>query len=80
MFEWLTNLFGGKKSEPKYGVLSLVVNKGKYKSANKDYWHVKVQLKSSDLSVTDVDLLLTDHEVNRAVERAVKNPEDVNDE
>ena len=46
-----------------------VENKGRYKTAQPFYWHIKDQ--------DDVDYLFTDSALKEAEKRAEKNPEDI---
>tara|TARA_B100002019_G_C21104743_1_gene515345 strand:+ start:488 stop:760 length:273 start_codon:yes stop_codon:yes gene_type:complete len=46
-----------------------VENKGRYKTAQPFYWHIKDQ--------NDVDYLFTDSALKEAEKRAEKNPEDI---
>jgi len=65
MWRWLT---GNKK----LGVLTAVANMKAYQSANDAYMHVTVR----NVDGIDIDLLLTQNDIDRAVKRAEKNKED----
>ena len=49
-----------------------VPNTQQYQSANPNYYFVRLRVDNGDVE----QLMLTEHEFNRAVERASKHPED----
>lgn len=55
------------------GDLQTVENKNAHRLAAKEYKHLRVQLENGE----EIHILLTEKELNRAIERAKKNPEDL---
>lgn len=55
------------------GDMQKVFNKNPHWAALSEYNHIRVQLADG----TELSLLLTDKEVQRGIERAEKNPEDL---
>jgi len=55
------------------GPIIRVQNKDAYQTANEEYWALRVRFSSGK----SVDMLLTEQEINRLIERADKNTEDI---
>jgi hypothetical protein len=79
MLRSLWELLFGKTEDYSVGYVMRVENLEAYRSANKDYLHVKVMLLNEDVEppiLEEYDLLMTDKELERMIDRADKNTED----
>jgi hypothetical protein len=68
MITFLKRLFFGKHG---CGIVKQVANKDRYKSANEHYYAVCLCIDEKCSKA-----LFTKHEIERAIDRAAKNPED----
>jgi len=62
----------GNLTKKNTSVLLRVSNKTRHVMANDHYWHLRVFKDTEQL-----DLLLTDSQITKAHERALRNPEDI---